>query len=84
MMTTNRKDMSGWQRQFGSERYVGGRRPDSPQERERQRLAHEQEMESHPPSGLDWLTALQGKNPEKAKRLQQTTPSETPLRQLIR
>jgi hypothetical protein len=75
---------SGWQRRWGRDRYIGGRRESSPAEDERKRLAHEAESEAHPASGLDWLTTLQKTNPEKAKRLQQTTPSETPLRPLSR
>lgn len=69
-----RSDMSGWQRQQ-PERYVAGRREPSPEEHERQRLAHEQEMEAHQPNsgGLDWLTTMQRKDPKKAKQVQQTT-----------
>lgn len=69
-----RRDHSGRQRGHPPEqRYVAGRRPDSPEERERKRKAHEAESELHPASGIDWLTAMQRKDPEKAKRLQQTT-----------
>ena len=69
-----RLDHSGWQRSQ-PERHVAGRRPPSPEERERQRLAHETESEAHQANsgGLDWLTTIQKKNPKKAKQLQQTT-----------
>jgi hypothetical protein len=60
---------------------VAGRRPPSPEENERQRLAHEREMEAHRPNsgGLDWLTTMQKKNPKKAKQRQQTASNATPL-----
>ena len=69
-----RADHSGWQR-GQPERWVAGRRKPSPQERKRQRLAHEQEMEAHQANsgGLDWLSTMQKRNPKKAKELQQTT-----------
>ena len=54
---------------------MAGRREPSPEEHERQRLAHEAESEAHQANidGLDWLTTMQRKNPKKAKQLQQTT-----------
>lgn len=63
-----RVDQSGWQR-GQPERHVAGRRPPSPEEHERQRLAHEQEMEAHQPNsgGLDWLTTMQKKESEKSQ-----------------
>ena len=81
-----RSDHSGWQRGH-PERHVAGRRPPSPAEDARRRLAHEAELAAHQAnsgSGPDWLTVLQRTDPEKAKKLQQTTPSATPLRQLHR
>jgi hypothetical protein len=66
-----RSDRSGCR----DDRYVGGRRPDTPDERARKRLAHLQEMQAHQPNGggLDWLTTLQRTDPKKVKKLQQTT-----------
>ena len=65
---TKRIDMSGWQRQK-PKRYVAGRRPPSPQEHERQRLAHEAESEAHQANsgGLDWLTTMRKKESDKSK-----------------
>ena len=56
---SNREDMSGWQR-GQPERHVAGRRPPSPEEYERQRLAHEAESEAHQANsgGLNWLITL--------------------------
>ncbi len=69
-----RSDHSGWQR-GQPERQVAGRRKPSAEEHERQRLAHEREMEAHQANsgGLDWLITLEKKDPKKAKQLQQTT-----------
>jgi hypothetical protein len=81
-----RSDHSGWRRNFGDERYIGGRRKSSPEEDARKKAAHALEKEAHQPNGgsVDWITTLQKTDPKKAKKLQQTTPSETPLRPLIR
>jgi hypothetical protein len=81
MMRRGHSGDSGWSRSQ-PERYVGGRRPQSPAEHERQRLAHEEASAAHQANsgGLDWLTTLQKKDPTKAKQLLQTRPSATPLR----
>jgi len=81
-MTNNRSDMSGWQRQYGDKRYVGGRRDPSPTEEERKRLAHEDDNSAHQANsgGLNWLVTLEKKDPKKAKQLQQTTQHPAPLR----
>ena len=78
-----RSDHSGWQKSQ-PERHVVGRRPPSPEEHERQRLAHESEAHQPNGGGLDWFSVMQKKNPTKAKQKQQTTPSETPFRPLTR
>lgn len=65
---TNRDEMSGWQR-GQPERHVAGRRPPSPEEYERQRLAHDAESEAHQANrgGLDWLITLEKKGPEESQ-----------------
>ena len=81
-----RSDHSGWQREFGDARFVGGRRPPSPEEDARKKAAHALEKEAHQPNGggVDWIATLQKTDPKKSKQLQETTPSETPLRPLTR
>jgi hypothetical protein len=76
-----RSDHPGWRRQQ-PERYVAGRRPDTPENREIARLAHEAESEAHQANsgdGPDWLTVLTRTDPERAKKLQQTTNDRPPL-----
>ena len=61
-----RSDHSGWQR-GQPERQVAGRRKPSAEEHERQRLAHEREMEAHQANsgGLDWLITLEKRTRRK-------------------
>lgn len=76
-----RSDHSGWQRQWGDKRYIGGRRSPSAAEHERQRLAHEEENSAHQANsgGLNWLITLGKKDAKKAKQLQQTTQHLFPV-----